>query len=198
MAAQYDFYKNPPSQKDSKNVRLHPRIVPFDTTTPQELAALVQARCSATTADVALVLESLRSVMIQQIKMGNRVHLEGLGYFMMTLSSDSIEDSHEIRAESVHFKSISFRPEAGLRKEFQYVRLERVPLKRHSMNLTDEAIMRLLKGFFTSNDCISRSEFQGLCGMQQSMAFKRLNDLVAKGLLRKIGLPSFPAYVVVE
>ena len=198
MAAHYDFYKNPPSQKTPKKVRLHPRVVTRNTTTPQELATLVQDRCSATTADVSLVLDSLRSVLIQQIKMGNRVHFEGLGYFMMTLTAEPVRDEHAIRAESVHFKSISFRPEAGLKKAFTGIRLERAPQKAHSATLTDEAIIDYLDNYFTTHQSISRSEFQALCGLQQTTAFTRLKSLVEKGILVKIGLHKFPAYVFAD
>lgn len=198
MAAHYDFYKNPPSQKTPKKVRLHPRVVTRHTTTPQELASLVQGRCSATTGDVALVLDSLRSVLIQEISMGNRVHFEGLGYFMMTLTSESIRDEHQIRAESVHCKSISFRAEAGLKKALRSIRLERAPQKYHSATLTDEAIIDYLENYFVTHPSISRSEFQSLCGLQQTTAAKRLKSLVEKGILVKIGLYKFPAYVFAD
>ena len=198
MAAHYEFYKNPPSQKTPKKVRLHPRVVTRDTTTPQELATLVQDRCSATTADVSLVLESLRSVLIQQIKMGNRVHFEGLGYFMMTLTSEPVRGEHDIRAESVHFKSISFRPEAGLKKSFTGIRLERAPQKAHSATLTNEVIVAYLANYFTTHQSISRSAFQSLCGFRQTTAAKRLKSLVEKGILVKIGLYKFPAYVFAD
>ena len=196
MAAQYDFYKNPPSQKDPKKKSLHPRIVSFNTTTPQELATLVQDRCSATTADVSLVLDALRSVLIQQIKMGNRVHLEGLGYFMMTLSSEPIQSDKEIRAESVHFKSIAFRPETGLKKAFKAIRLERAPKKAHSAALTEEVIIEKLKTHFTIYQTISSREFQALCSLQHTTAATRLKTLVAKGILLKTGHPRFPMYVL--
>ena len=198
MAAQYDFYKNPPSQKDPKKKSLHPRIVSFNTTTPEELATLVQDRCSATTADVSLVLDALRSVLIQQIKMGNRVHLEGLGYFMMTLTAEPIESDKEIRSESVHFKSISFRPEVKLKNAFKSIRLERAPKKAHSATLTEEAIIEKLKTHFTLYQTISRREFQALCSLQQTTAATRLKTLVVKGILLKIGQLKFPLYVLAE
>jgi predicted HTH transcriptional regulator len=130
--------------------------------------------------------------------MGNRVHFDGLGYFMMTLSSEAIESSKEIRAESVHFKSISFRPEAGLKKEFKTIRLERAPRKAHSSTLTEEAIIQKLKAYFALYPTLSSREFRALCSLQHTTAATRLKALVKKGVLLKIGQPKFPVYVLAE
>ena len=194
MAVHYDFYKSPPASDKEGKVRLHPRVVPFNTVTPKDLAEQVQELSTASTADVSVVLEALRKVMIREIKYGNRVHLDGFGYFMMTLECEPIDDERKIRAESIQFKSISFKPEANLKKEFKTISLERTQSKRHSLIITDDAIMEKLAAYFATNRFISRQEFQALCGLRQTAAIQRLKHLTAMGLLNKVGSPHFPMY----
>lgn len=194
MPLKYDFYKNPPSQKEPEVEYLHPRVVPFETLQTESLARLVHDRCTATTADVKLVLDALSQVMIQELKMGNRIHIDGFGYFMLTLACDPIKTDKEIRAESIRFKSIAFRPEAKLKRAFAALRVEKAMHKNHSKAVSEGAINEKLTAYFQTNASITRSAFQQLCGLTQSTAINRLNKLIAAGKLRKAGMHRFPVY----
>ena len=194
MSAHYDFYKNPPAAKEPDKAQLHPRIVSHHTVTPQELAQSIQARCTATTADVKVVLESLRSVMVQALKEGDRVHVDGIGYFSITLEAEPIQDKKGIRAESVHFKSVSFKPEAQLKKSLDGVRLERNPNKAHSKMCSDAEIAKRLDKYFEHKQTITRDEFQQLCGLLRTTAQRKLNELKVMGKLRNVGYPRYAIY----
>ena len=194
MSARYDFYKNPPSAKAPDTVQLHPRIVPYHTVTPAALEQAIQDRCTATSADVKAVLESLHCVMVQELKMGNRIHIDGIGYFQMTLEAEPISSKKEIRAESVHFKSVAFKPEARLKKSLKGVRLERNHLKAHSKEISDAEIATRLDKYFEQNRTLTRVDFQQLTGLLRSSAQRKINELIELGKLRNIGYPRFPIY----
>ena len=91
MAVQYDFYKNPSPKDSQKPVRSHARVVPYGTVDTNKLAQRIHSRCTVTPADVKAVLSSLSDVVIEELKDGNRIHIEGLGYRQITLECPPIQ-----------------------------------------------------------------------------------------------------------
>lgn len=194
MSAQYDFYKNPEPGRKSQRPRLHARIVSNGTTDTETLAKDIHARCTLTTADVMAVLTSLSHVLVERLKDGERVYLKGLGYFQMTLQCPPVRSEKEIRAESIRFKSVAFRPEKDLKDELSVTRFERVKIKRHSKTHTEEEETTLLTDYFGIHNTLSRQDFQHLMNYTESTASRKLRQLVKDGKLRKEGLFRFPVY----
>lgn len=116
MAAKYDFYKTPVSKDSTKRPRFHARIVSSGTIDTDDLAKRIHGRCTVTPADVAAVLISLSEVTAEYLREGKRVHIDGLGYLQVTLQCPAVQSTHEIRAESIRFKSVAFRPEVELKR----------------------------------------------------------------------------------
>lgn len=165
MAVQYDFYKNPSPKDSKKRVRYHVRVVPYGTVDTNKLAQRIHSRCTVTPADVKAVLSSLSDVVIEELKDGNRIHIEGLGYLQITLECPPIQSTKEIRAELIRFKSVAFRSEAEWRKRLRIARFERAPRKNHSSGLVAGGRLdALLAGYFATHDHITRIGFQTLCG----------------------------------
>ena len=143
MAVQYDFYKNPSPKENEGQTCYHARVVPYGTTDTVALAERIHSRCTVTPADVKAVLTSLSDVVIDELKAGNRVHIDGLGYLQITLECPTVQSPKEVRAESIRFKSIAFRPEAELKKRLCTTKFERISAKRHSVELADGQIDEL-------------------------------------------------------
>lgn len=197
MSAKYDFYKNPIPKGSNRKPRLHARIVTYGTTTTEKLAKDIHARCSLSTADVMAALVSLSEVIIERLKEGERIHIKGLGYLQMTVQCPPVKTSKEIRAESIKFKSVAFRPEAELKKELKNTEFVRATLKNHSNTYSEIEVDGLLTGFFMDNEYITRREFQELCGFTKGTATRRLAAMIEKGKLKKEGLNRFPVYAPV-
>ena len=132
MSAEYDFYKNPIPKGSNRKPRLHARIVPRGTVDSDMLAEEIHDASSLTTGDVEATITMLSKMIIRNLKEGNRIHIKGLGYLEMTLQCPAIKDPKEIRAESIQFKSVAFRPEIGLKKELSTTRFVRAVYKKHS------------------------------------------------------------------
>ena len=196
MAANYDFYQNPPSAK--RKQRLHARVITSGTVSTNELAKEIQSRSTMSSADVKGVLTALKDVITAHFRDGERVHIEGLGYFQITLSCPSVRTTHEIRAESIRFKSVAFRPENELLKQLKTMSFERVSEKRHSRNHPEDVITDRLTRYFANHPYITREDFQRLCGMIKSTANRRLRQFVKEGKLKKAGLYRFPIYEPME
>lgn len=194
MSAHYDFYKNPSPKDSKKRPRYHARVVPHGTVSTEALADKIHSRCTVTTADVKAVLTSLSDVVIEELREGRRVYIEGLGYLIITLECPEIQSTKEIRAESIHFKSVAFRPEAALKKQLRFIEFERVPVKNHSSELTPVRIDDLLTTYFAQHPRLTRLDFQCLCGYTTATANRRLKELRESGKLINIGARRSPLY----
>ena len=181
MAAKYDFYKTPVSKDSMKRPRFHARIVSSGTIDTDDLAKRIHGRCTVTPADVAAVLISLSEVTAE--------------YLQVTLQCPAVQSTHEIRAESIRFKSVAFRPEVELKDSLKTMTLERAKYKSHSRQLEPERIDQLLASYFAEHEYMTRVAFQRLCGLTSSTASRRLHQFVEAGKLRDIGTRHQSLYV---
>ncbi|MDR0431053.1 MAG: DNA-binding protein [Tannerellaceae bacterium] len=198
MGLIYDFYKNPSPEKNEGKSKLHARVVTSGTVGTAEIAALIQSSSTLTTGDINAALTMFRQEIIRQLSDSKRVHWEGVGYFELSLSCPAIESPKEIRAESIHPKTIIFRPEKSFKKEFRYLPLTRSREKRHSNQYKEEELDKLLTRYFRENMFLTSSKFRKLCGFTQATASRRLRKLYTDGKLRKTGHHRSPLYEPTE
>ena len=137
MSANYDFYQNPKLPGSKKKARYHARIVPSGTISTEKLAEEIQNRCSLSTADVKAALVALADIMAEKLRDGYSVHLDGIGYLQMTLKCPPVKSPKEVRAESIQFKSVAFRPAARMKHLLQRTDFVRQKDKSHSKAYTD-------------------------------------------------------------
>lgn len=100
MAAKYDFKTSPDVQGKKEQPTLYPQIVVSGTKDLKELAK-----------EIANYLAD-----------GYNVKLGELGTFSATLTCRKVTDKREIRAASVHFDNIKFKPTRRFRKEVRAYR----------------------------------------------------------------------------
>lgn len=198
MTAIYDFYKNPKQKDSTEKTRYHARVVTNQTISTDELASKIHTRCTVTTADVKAVLTSLSDVIVEELKNGNRVYIDGLGYLQITLTCPEIETTDKTRAQSIHFKSVAFRPEVRLKEQLKDTHFKRAENKTHSKEHTTEDLEKLLTRYFQSHESINRQQFEQLSGFTRTTASRRLKALVEAGKLKNIGLHHFPVYKPTE
>ncbi len=197
MPAEYDFYSNPVPPGSNRKPRLHARIVTNGTVGTEKLAEEIHGRCTLTTGDILATLVSLSEVITQHLIEGDRIHIKGLGYLQMTLKCPPVKSPKEIRAESIDFKSVAFRPEVALKEALKSTVFVRTTRKNHSNKYSEIEVDGLLTGHFLDHPYITRQEFQYLCGFTKGTANRRLTKLVQEGKLKKDGLHRFPIYVPV-
>ncbi len=185
MGIQYDFYQNPVPKNSNKKPKLHARMKPSGTMNTSQVIELIHEFNSLSTADAKAALEAYTHVMKMALLNGQMVQLDGLGLFSLTLDCPPVDTPDERRAESIHVKSVTFRPAADFLDDFKTADLVRVREKNHSLTHSPEEIARRLEAYFKEHDCITRKEFCQLCGVTFGTAIRRINSLIADGKLRK-------------
>ncbi len=187
MALKYDFYSNPIPKSSNRKPRLHARVVTTGTTGTADIAARIHDRSTINAGEVKAALDLLSEVLVHELKYGRRVHLEGLGYFQLTLECPPVRTEKEIRAESIKVKNVVFRAEEKLKKKVGLISMERVKVKNHSNKYSDIEVDGLLTGHFLDNEFITSKQFFSLCGFTQATGSRRLKRLVDEGKLERIG-----------
>lgn len=195
MSIEYDFYRNPNSQGTNKK-RYHARVVSGDRISTDELAEEIQNECSLTKADVKAVLIALGDKLAKHLGEGNKVYLEGIGYFQVNLKcKEEVRSTHAIRSENVEFKSVSYRADNELKKRLRNQKIQRSLKKVHSITMTEEEIDQALTEYFKTHETLTRHQFQTLCSQLKSTAHRILLKLVKDGKLRNVGTSHSPIYM---
>ena len=98
MAILFDWYENPDSyDKSPEDKILHPRLRLNGSRSTDELRRDIQARCSLTETDVTAVLDAVSHVMGRELAEGRQVHLDGIGYFRVSLTTTEPVGAHSYR-----------------------------------------------------------------------------------------------------
>lgn len=198
MGLEYDFYPNPIPEGSDRKPRLHARVVTKGTATTEWLAREINQRSSLTTGDVKAALDLLSSLLLQELSYGRRVHLEGLGYFSLTLDCPPVKTEKEIRAESIKVRTIVFRAEAEMKKKVRNLEISRARYKNKSKKLSDIEIDGLLTTYFMDHSYITPWEFSRICGFTASTTSRRLKKLVDDGKLYRLAHRKSSIYMPVK
>ena len=186
MAIEYDFYRNPNPEKNNKK-RYHARVVSSNRISTNELAEEIQNECSLTVADVKAVLIALGDKLAKHLGEGSKVHLEGIGYFQVNLHcKEEVRTTRSVRSENVEFKSVSYRADNDLKKHLRSQKIQRSPIKTHSVEMTEEEIDQKLTEYFKTHETLTRRQFEVLCTQVKSTAHRILQKWVKDGKLRNV------------
>ncbi|MGL5273117.1 MAG: HU family DNA-binding protein [Phocaeicola sp.] len=185
MAIQFDFYETPSPNKSEKK-QYHPRVVSSNTLEPEEILKEINHRCSLTDGDVKSCLAELSHSIVQGLKSGRSVHLEGVGYFSITLESTAPETTPTTRVEHIKVKGISFRPENKLKKELATSELKRAEVKKHAARLSNAQVEECIEQHFKESTTLSRVQLERICQLTKFMALKQISRMVEEGKLVNI------------
>ncbi|MDE5678720.1 HU family DNA-binding protein [Phocaeicola sp.] len=193
MAIKFEFYESPHTIGTDKK-HYHARVVNWQRIDTDHLAREIHHSSSLTIADIKATLISLSEKLVYHLKDGARVHLEGIGYFHISLACPETHSPQKTRANKVKFKSVTFRADKYLKKELSATKTERSKYKPHSASLTEEQIDLLLTEYFRTNNVLTRRVLEQLCMMKRATAGRHMARLAKEGKLRNISIPHNPIY----
>ena len=195
MAVQFEFYKSPDSDGQGEDDRYHARVVNFQHITTDYLASVIHESTTLAESDVKSVLMSLSHHMGIHLKDGERVHLEGLGYFQVSLQCTEPVTSIKTRADKVVFKAVTFRADKTLKNELHGLKTERSAFRNHSSKISDTEIEERLKSYFAEKPVLTRRDFERLCMLTTTTASRYIHRFKEEGKLKNINTAYQPIYV---
>lgn len=202
MAIRFEWYENPVNTDQAEEggkKHYHARPTLNGRVDTDYIAKRIQRRCSLTDIDVAAVLDALSSVMAEELQEGKRVHLDGLGYFHITLAVEGEIEAHtKLRNTKVRMKAVKFRADQKLKNNIGTVKMEHTKYGAHSRRLTEKEITARLKKHFESHRVMTRRDFQACCNMTRNTATRHIQQLCQAGVLTNIGTKMHPIYVPKE
>ncbi|WP_301246377.1 HU family DNA-binding protein, partial [Phocaeicola sartorii] len=124
MAIKFEFYESP-NTIGTRKKRYHARVVNWQRINTDYLAREIQYGSSLTVADIKATIISLSEKLAYYLKDGARVHIEGIGYFHISLTCPETRTPSSTRANKVKFKSVTFRADKYLKHQLSGVKTER-------------------------------------------------------------------------
>ena len=197
MAINYDWFENPKTDPEEETT-LHVRPCFNGTVDTKVLARHIQDRCSLTQGDVLAVLTELNDVIGYELREGRQVHIDGLGYFVPTLSVEGrIAPDMPLRKRNrkVYFKGIAFRMDKELRQSIGPAKLSMTRWEAHSQEHTAEECEERLTQYFNQHDFLTRRDLQFLLGLKKTKAVTLLQQWRETGKLLNKGTVKQPIYV---
>lgn len=199
--AYYDLKKKPAlTTKEGEKEVLYAQAVTAGTITAQELIELTAKSSGFRKGDMEGVLMSIFDTATDWINKGFRVEVGEFGYFTGKVKSNRlVEKKTDIRAQSIQFNNVSFRPSATFKKALNS-ELTRVPNIgfRHSSNLSMEELEKLLMEHLDKNKFINIVTYTGLTGRLKWKAAQDLRFFVEKGLIVSQGQGNQKHYIKVQ
>lgn len=189
---EYEFYKSPNPNKGT--TALHPRVICKRSIGIKELSREIEHGTSLTAADVQAASIALIDYMLMHLKKGERIHIDGLGFFHISLKGPKHINPRLVRAESIKFKTLNFEAEKQLKEEFNTIELKHRKV-RQSDNLDKSELHIKLIRYFRTHRTISRAKMQLLCSLTKMTAIRRINTFIADHVLENEGTKRTPIYV---
>ena len=106
MAVKFEFYESP-NTIGTRKKRYHARVVNRERISTDHLAQEIHHSSSLTVADIKATIIALSEKLAYHLKDGARVHIEGIGYFHISLTCPETPTPHSTRANNVKFKSVT-------------------------------------------------------------------------------------------
>ena len=198
MEIEYNLYENPGKEVGDSQV-VQARGVTKDFVKTKTLGENIPRKWPAPPADVAAVLTAISDELYDALSNGYSVHIDGLGYFSLSLSCNSEAGSRNKDNVDVWVRGIKFVPEKVFVEKFETANLVRVKDEsRHSEKITDEEVMKRLETYFAKNQYMQRTDFEELTGFNLSKSSRYIKRLVDDGVLKNIASKFHPVYVFVR
>lgn len=195
MAIQFEFYESPDATGENVE-KYHARTVILKKVTTEDICHEIQHASSLTEGDIRAVLTALSDSLIFHMSHSHRVHLEGIGYFQPTLRVTREIIPDKTRAQSVWFKSVSFKPDKRIVRYLGGVFTERAEVKVHSAKLTNEQVDEKVTRYIQKNEFMTRKQMQLFCGMTKSTTQRHITRMLGEGKLMNKGTQKQPLYVL--
>ena len=199
MAIEFDIYPSPTPTGSNGKQTYHARVANSTTIDTAEIAKNIHKRCTLTISDIKAVLSELHDELVHHLCNGDHVHLEGIGYFRLTLSAPQDATPANTHRQHIGIKAVDFRADTSLKKDLEErAEFKRTSHKHHSAELDIYEIDALLNDYFDENPYLTRKKFEKLCEFTPTTAARHLKRLIDEGRLKNTNTKQSPVYEPVK
>ncbi len=199
MSIQYDLRENPFKQEEGKPV-LYPGVVVKSTKDSKDLVEHIARHGAYSVGTMTGVLETLKEEIIEWLKDGHNVRIDGLGTFSLSLTAKEVTDRSDIRSSSIHVDKVHFRPShellKRLRSQASIERVEYGGFQTSSREYTTDERWAWLEGYLRDYGSITRMVYCERMGLTGTTASRELKKWVGEGKLTKEGRHSHVFYTL--
>ena len=176
---------------------LYAQAVTAGTITSEELLELVSKRIGFGKGEITGVLTSVFDTVTDWINQGFSVEVGEFGFFTGKVKgSRTVKKKTDIRAQSIRFNDVNFRPSAVFKKALDG-ELSRVPTIgfRQSSELSMDELKKRLMAYLDNHAFINRVTYSELTGRLKWKASQDLKTFVDEGLIVSRGKRNQKHYV---
>lgn len=190
MSTYYDLYETPDPSGEGKKKPLHARVRSKGTITAKEFQERLMKEQHMPHAMVVGIMQAISNALGDWLAEGYNVELDELGFFSTTLKcTRPAMQKKDIRAESVRFETVKFRPSKAFKKYVRHqMELERIDKKPRQRNRQlQKRQKQMMLTFLEANVCITRAEYARLTRVTDRCASSDLQEFLTEGVIRKRG-----------
>ena len=190
MAIEYDFYKTHGALADKNSY--HVRTVDRDTVDTETLIARIQQGTTLTIHDLKGAISALSQEIMNHLKEGRKVHLEGLGYFSLAIDGEVVTDKNEqLRLKNPRVRTIKFLPEEQMMKQMGQLSFTcQGHWGRHSPQLDEDSAIKVVQRLAKEKPVFTAQDFQAAAQVTHTTSYRLLKKLVATQVIKNVGTPS--------
>lgn len=199
--AYYDLKKKPSlTTKEGEKEVYYAQVITAGTISADEFVEFVSKESGFRKGDIEGMLISVFDTATNWINRGFRVEVGEFGYFTGKVKGNRlVEKKTDIRAQSIRFNDVNFRPSAKFKKALNG-ELTRIPTLqfRHSSNLNMEELEQRLMDYLEKFHFINIVTYTELTGRLKGKATQDLKFFVEKGIIMSRGRGNQKHYIKVE
>ena len=155
--------------------------------TLSDMAEIINDKCTVSVSDVLAVWSAMEGEIVRILSQGGRIELGTLGVLSLEVGTRERKSVDEgITPKDIVAKGVTFAPSKKLKQAMADFAFECDGLV--TKPLDDDQMMRALEEYLDKKPCIIPRVFATLCHCSSSTAYRRINELVADGVLRKSDL----------
>lgn len=155
--------------------------------TLSDMAEIINDKCTVSVSDVLAVWSAMEGEIVRILSQGGRIELGTLGVLSLEVGTRGRKSVDEgITNKDIVAKGVTFAPSKKLKQAMADFAFECDGLV--TKPLDDDQMMDALEEYLDKKPCIIPRVFATLCHCSSSTAYRRINELVADGVLRKSDL----------
>ncbi len=113
-------------ENGEEKVLYYPISVAVSTFTTDEIAKEISDASSLTESDVSGALKAFSTIIIQKLRYGHNVKLDGIGTFSLSVRGEGVENPEDFKASMVRVGKVAFKSDIKLRESLEDTKFNKV------------------------------------------------------------------------